>query len=113
MMEELLIELARAAQREQAVASHTLENGMEMLVYPLSEGVLVGLGFSGELAQEVRMENALRKRSEDMPRYGAWQAALFSNGSCYVARRLKKVNLDSGEPILSADELTAGEELIT
>jgi hypothetical protein len=111
-MEELLMQLARTAQKEQAVASQTLDDGMQLLVYPMQDGMLVALGFSGELAQAVRMEQALRRRSEDMARYGVWHAAVFADGSCYVARRMMHVNIDSDEPFLSADDLMAAEELL-
>jgi hypothetical protein len=111
-MEEILTQVARMAQKEQAVASQPLTNGMELLVYPLQNGMVVALGFTGELAQEVRTEQVVRKRSEDMRRYGAWQPAVFADGSIYVARRLAYVNIDAG-PILSADELMAAEELLT
>lgn len=111
-MEEILMQLAAAAQNEKAVASQPLTNGMELLVYPLDDGLLVALGFTGEFAQEVRMEQVVRKRSEDLRRYGAWQPAVLSDGSCYVARRLPHASAGS-HPILSADELMAGEELLT
>lgn len=112
-MEEILMQLAQTAQTEQAVASQSLTNGMELLVYPLPDGMLVGLGYAADLAHEVQMEQVVRKRSEDMPRYGVWQPAIFADGSCYVARRISHVNVDSGQPILSADELVAAEELLT
>jgi hypothetical protein len=111
-MEEILSHVARTAQAEKAVASQPLTNGMELLVYPFEGGMLVALGFTGELARDVRMEQVVRKRSDDMRRYGAWQPAVFADGSCYVARRLGYVNLDAG-PILSADELMCAEELLT
>jgi hypothetical protein len=113
MMEEILMQLVKTAQTEQAVASQPLTNGMEMLVYPLDSGMLIALGITGELAQEVRMEQVVRRRSEDLRRYGPWQPAVLADGSCYVARRVMHVNVDSGQPVLPLDDLMAAEELLT
>jgi hypothetical protein len=112
-MEELLLEVARTARREQAVANQPLTNGLELLVYPLDHGLLVGLGFTGELARDVSMDDVLRKRSADIQRYGAWQAAVFADGSCYVVRRVINANVDRDDPILTEDQLLAAQELLT
>ncbi|MBJ7311927.1 hypothetical protein ACFOLJ_03100 [Rugamonas sp. CCM 8940] len=112
-MEELLMHLAGTARREGGVASQQLDNGMELLVYPLEEGgALVGLGYERDGAGQVRAEQVLRRRAQDMARLGAWLPALFADGSWYLLRRLPNASLDGATPLLSHDELAAAEELL-
>lgn len=112
-MEQLLMELARTARLERAVATQPLDNGMQLLVYPLADGVLVGLGYERDLADRVRADDVLRKRSDNLERFGDWLPATLADGSWYVIRRLLHVDVDSDLPILSADEFAAAEELLT
>lgn len=112
-MEELLMELARTARNECAVASRQLNSGLELLVYPCEDGMIVGLGLERESAEQMQMEDVLRKRCERLERFGAWQPALFTDGSFYVVRRVPGANPDSSTPILSEDDLAAAEELLT
>jgi hypothetical protein len=109
MMEELLIELARTARNEQAVMTQQLANGMELMFYPLEYEMLVAIGLNYEHAQEVPLEDVLRRRAENMEQYGAWQPATMTDGSLYVARRVP----DAGEDMLIAvDEVIAAQELL-
>jgi hypothetical protein len=94
------------------VASLPLKNGMMLLVYPMSEGMIVGFGLERDRSNASKLEDVLRKRSGDLRRFGGWLPATFLDGSCHVFRRLPEANLDSGEPPLSAAEMSNGEELL-
>lgn len=111
-MEELVMELARTAFNERAVASRTLDNGMDLLVYPLDDGMIVGFGLPADMAEELEHEELLRRRSDDLARFGPWQPVLLRDGSCYVMRRLPGADPYSSIPVLSSDELFAAEELL-
>jgi hypothetical protein len=111
-METMLETLVGTARREQAVASQVLENDMTMTVYP-DEGnrLLVLLGYSGEHAHRAPAEQLVRKRSGNLPRYGAWLPMQFLDGGIYVAARTVLRSDDS--PVISADELAVAEELLS
>ncbi|SFL98036.1 hypothetical protein [Rugamonas rubra] len=110
-MEDLLRQLAGSARREGGVASQTLDNGMELLVYPLpAGGAIVGLG--GGRAGRPRAEELLRRRARDMARLGDWLPAQFVDGGCYLLRRLPPAALDGAAAPLSDEQLAAAEELL-
>lgn len=108
-MEELLARLANEARMQQAVAMATLGNGMHLFAYPLDEGMLVALGVGPEAMLE--NEAVLRKRADDMIRFGAWLPAMFNDGSMYVLRRMVEHGDDMSS--LTAEELSAAEELLS
>lgn len=112
-MEHLAMQLVNRACSEQAVASHRLANGMQLLAYPLAAGALVGLGFERDLAHRVHMETVLRKRASHPARFGAWLPALFIDGSCYVVRRVVHAGHALDAPSLSDDDLMAAQELLS
>jgi hypothetical protein len=111
-MEELVKQLANTARNESAVASLPLENGLQLLVYPMEEGFMVGLGIDSEQASASRTDQILRRRSGNISRFGAWLPAMFSDGSCYIFRRLPHADIDRSEPVLSHEELQLAEELL-
>ena len=113
MMEELLKQLTKAACLEQAVASTTMDNGMHMLAFPFEQGVLVALGYGPELTSPAQQEALLRRRAENLARFGAWLPALFNDGSWYVVRRVLQISPDTDDmAVLSGSELAVAEDLL-
>jgi len=110
-MNDLLMELVARAKLEQAVALATLGNGISLMVYPLADELLVGVGIEGRLSSRVDANLLLQKRGSNMSRFGAWMPALFQDGSWYVTQRVRVHN--PKEAVLSDDDLLAAEELLT
>lgn len=111
-MDEMLKELVETARREDAVASKALGNDLTLLVYPASEGMLVALGYSGEHAYRAPASEVVRKRSENLRRYGNWLPAMFADGGIYVAARADFSGTGAALTIAAAD-LAAAEELLS
>lgn len=111
-LEELVIELAAKAQFEERVVIRKLSTGLQLLVYPLADNLLVALGFEAERGRQVRAEAVLRKRSQNLKRYGAWLPAQLLDGSWYVIRRLRKPRFPESGSVLSNDALTVAQELL-
>ncbi len=88
-MSPALSAMIPAVQRDGLVLSRQLENGMELLVYPIQPGdqVLVGVGYGREQAHRIDALTLLRRRGADLARYGDWQPARFQDGSWFVLRR--------------------------
>lgn len=112
-MENLVMQLINQACSEQVVVSQKMANGMHVLAYPLSAGALVGVGFERDLAHRVDTESLLCKRSTHLARFGAWLPTLFADGSCYVVRRVTYFTHTLEMPVLSNDDLTAAQELLS
>lgn len=112
-MEELLIQLARRAHGEHVVAGQVLADGMHLLVYPLEQGLIVGVGFERDLAYRVHPETLMQRRSMQLSRYGAWLPAMLADGSFYAVRRIDYFNPHSNVPVLSDDELFVAQELMS
>ena len=110
MLQDLLMELARRATVEQAVAQATVEGDLRMLVYPLEHGLLVGLGVEGARAQSAQATRILYRRAADMARFGAWLPARLKDGSWYVLKRMP-VAASGPAPLLETD-LEAAAELL-
>ena len=108
-MEELLNVLASEARMQQAVAMNTLENGMHVFVYPLDSGMLVALGASPDTGLQAAA--VLKKRADDLPRFGAWLPAMFNDGSLYLLRRMTEHGDDMSS--LSAEQWDAAGELLS
>lgn len=108
-----MIQLARRAHEERVVAAHTLDNGMRLLVYPLQEGLIVGVGFDRDQAYRVPPESPLRRRSMHPSRFGAWLPAMFADGSLYAVRRFDYFNPDSDVPLLTNDDVMVAQELMS
>jgi hypothetical protein len=111
-MEQLLMELARTAHNQRAVATRKLTNGLELMVYPADEGMIVGFGAGRELAQQIPMADLLRRRSQDLRRFGAWLPAVFTDGSLYIVKRVPDANPDADAPMLSSEDLSTALELL-
>jgi hypothetical protein len=111
MDQELLVELVKRAHDEQAVAFASVEDGVQMLVYPLEHGMLVGVGLEGERAYRVDAAQVLHRRGGDMARFGSWLPARLKDGSWYVVRRVRVFDLDV--PVLDQSDLVAAEELLS
>lgn len=111
-MENLVNDLARTAMSQKVAAVQELTNGMQLVAYPLESGVLVCLGYGGGAAHAVASAELLRRRSENLPRYGAWQPAMFSDGSLHVVRRIDDADPDGDAPLVPAEELKIAMELL-
>ncbi|MFC7518740.1 hypothetical protein ACFQUU_27385 [Herbaspirillum sp. GCM10030257] len=109
---EILMNLCAVARIEQAVASQRLDDGMQMLVYPMDSGMLLGLGYEGNEAHRVHAEEILRRRSQDIEQLCTWLPAMFSDGGVYVVRRFNHIPDVDEAPPLSEDELTAAMEML-
>lgn len=112
-MEEILVQLVKTAQAEQAVASQQLTNDMKLLVYPLEQGIVIALGYEGEFAHRMPAQELVRKRTGNLERFGSWMPAMFNDGGIYVVRRIRHLDTNLADSILSEDELLAAEELLT
>jgi hypothetical protein len=107
-MKEILQTLIHEAILQKVVATQRLEDGLILLAYPLSDGVIVALGALAERIPSPR--EVLRKRSEDLERYGHWLPAMFNDGSLYVLRRLRSD--DDQASVLDDAALAIAEELL-
>ncbi|WP_143751333.1 hypothetical protein [Collimonas sp. PA-H2] len=105
-----MLNLVNAAQRERAVASQCIEDDITLLAYPLADGVLVGIGYGGGRAHEVKTETVLERRAHNFSRYGAWLPAMLKDGSWYLLRRITGPSDD--HCALSADDLRIALELL-
>lgn len=111
-MDEVLERIAQRACREQVVASRTMESGLQLLSYPMTGAVLVGLGFGREHASMTKLDEVLQRRAENPARYGAWLPTMLADGSWYVVRRAPYPERDRATPILPPAELAAAKELL-
>ncbi|HJV73229.1 MAG TPA: hypothetical protein VJ654_03330 [Noviherbaspirillum sp.] len=114
MMDELdiLANLSSIARAERAVAHQPLDDGMQMLVYPMETALLVGLGYDGNESHRVIPEEVLRKRSGNMERFGAWLPSMFSDGGVYIVKRVAHP-AENGDAPLSQDDLSTARELLS
>jgi hypothetical protein len=113
-MEKILIQLANSALKERAVFSRKLENGMNLLVYPLpsNDGVLVALGYERDWPHPVQAETILQRRVAHMKRFGSWMPSRSADGAWYVVRRVAYAGFDSTAPVLDSEDLMAAQELL-
>ncbi|HYD63146.1 MAG TPA: hypothetical protein VEC35_22520 [Noviherbaspirillum sp.] len=112
MMDGLLTHLADRACREKAVVSSSFTQGMQLLAYPIDNGVLVAVGFGPERVRNVPVERVLRRRTEQPGRFGVWLPAAFADGSWYMVRRATRDTFGR-LPLPSSDELASVQELMT
>ena len=99
-MEELVLRLAGECRMQQAVAMSSLESGMQLFVYPLSEQrVLLALGVGPDAA--LTAGELLMRRSASLREAGAWLPAVFNDGSLYLVRRLSAQEEEGGEALAS------------
>lgn len=108
-MEDAITKLAHACLRQQEVGLLAREDGTVLMVYPLEQGAVIGVGTSPGFERKLR--SVLRKRTENLQRYGTWIPALFNDGSCFVITRVSEVPADSA--VLEPDILAAAVELIS
>lgn len=102
------------ARSERAVSSQRLRNGMTFLAYPGDDGVIIGVGYDGDRAYDVRAETVLRKRADFSARFGPWLPSVFADGSWYLLRRVAHSALPSQQALgLSLDDLIAAQELLS
>ena len=111
-MDGLLTHLADRACRDRAVASSNFSKGMQLLAYPLDNGVLIAVGFGPERNHGIPVEHVLRMRTEQPGRFGAWLPASFADGSWYMVRRATR-DAFGRLPLPSDDELASVQELMT
>jgi hypothetical protein len=112
MTEQILIELTRLSMTDQVVASRPLDDGINLLVYPLLNGIVVGLGYARDQQRRLALPQLLQRRSQALPRYGAWLPALLTDGSLYVVRKISGVDPAQQHAALSAEMLQSGRELL-
>lgn len=108
-MENTITELAHACLQKQEVGLLARGDGVVLLVYPLERGAAIGIGTRPGFERKLR--SILRKRIENLPRYGKWMPALFNDGSCFVITRVPDVPAD--RVVLESDILAAAVELIS
>lgn len=108
-MENTITELAHACLQKQEVGVLTRSDGVVLLVYPLDQGAAIGVGTPPGFERKLR--SVLRKRTENLPRYGKWMPALFNDGSCFVITRVPDISAERA--ILEPDILAAAVELIS
>jgi hypothetical protein len=111
MLQELLVELLKRAHAEQSVALAATEDGVQLLAYPLDQGMLVGVGLEGQRAQFFDGAALLRTRAGDMERFGSWLPSQLKDGAWYVVKRLPA--FDPYAPALDERDLDAAVELIS
>lgn len=108
-MENAITELAHACQRQQEVGMLAWSDGTVLLVYPLELGAAIGIGTGPGFEHKLR--SVLRKRTENLMRYGKWMPALFNDGSCFLITRVPEIPAE--RVVLEADILAAAMELIS
>jgi hypothetical protein len=108
-MEDSLTELVHACIRQREAGVLGRSDGTVLLVSPLEQGVVVGIGTGPGLERKLR--SVLRKRTENLPRYGKWMPALFNDGSCFVIMRVPEIT--AGRAVIEPDILAAAVELIS
>ncbi|MTV41741.1 hypothetical protein [Duganella radicis] len=111
MAQELLMALVRRASAEQAIAFASLADGLQLLVYPLERGLVVGVGREGERAQRIDAAWLLQRRAGDMARFGPWLPACLKDGRWFLLRRVAA--FDPEVPALDQEQLDAAEELLS
>lgn len=112
-MEEMVVQLASTALAQQVVARRELDDGKRLFVYPLNDGVVVGLGVSGYASSWLDAEKVIQKRSTNLDRYGTWMPALFADGSYCVLRRVPGADASGAMPIIPEAELSMALELLS
>lgn len=110
MTQELLMQLVRKAIEEQTMASVVTERDLHLMVYPLDQCMIVGVGIEGERAHALQPKDLLHRRSRDLERYGAWMPTWLDDGSWYVARRIFHVDIDIAP--LTQEDLDIAAELL-
>lgn len=108
-MENAITELAHACLLKQEVGLLARNDGTVLLVYPLEQGAAIGIGTRPGFERKLR--SVLRKRTENLPRYGKWMPALFNDGSCFVITRIPEISAEHA--VLESDILAAAVELIS
>ena len=111
VFEDLIYQNLRQA-GSQSTANTTLPTGLQLLVYPLEDSLLIGVGFEAEQGRQIQAEAVLRKRSWNLERYGAWLPAQLLDGSWYVVRRLQKSRFLENGPLLPNSALLLAQELL-
>ena len=108
-MEEAITQLVNASIEQQEVGTLTYNDGTVLLACPLERGVAIGVGTGPGFERKLR--SILRKRTENLPRYGNWMPALFNDGSCFVIMRIPDIKTEG--PVLESGILAAAVELIS
>jgi hypothetical protein len=107
-MDDALTNLALTALHQREVGVFMREDGRVLLAYPLDQGVAVGLGTGP--GYERRLRSILRKRAQNLQRFGKWLPVMFNDGSCFVMTRVADVR--PLEAVCDSETLAAAEELI-
>lgn len=108
-MEELVLRLIGECRVQEAVAMSTLDNGMHVFVYPLSEQrLLLAMGVGPDVA--LTAEELLVRRASQLRQATGWLPSMFNDGSLYLVRRLDAEEEEGGEAL--AYQLELGLELL-
>lgn len=85
----LLAALAASALERDQVLGQALDDGLELLAYPVDgqDAVLVGLGLDAARAERLDTGALLRRRAQGMAQCGHWLPARFEDGSIFLLRR--------------------------
>jgi len=105
-----LVQLAKAAQLHQSVANDTIDNGMHVFIYPTSEGNLICVGYPAHSGRSVRLVDVMRRRDQNLQRFGCWLPTLHNDGTLYLAKRFGVFSED--RPPMTEEELYGAEELL-
>ncbi|MPS30331.1 MAG: hypothetical protein E2576_02535 [Alcaligenaceae bacterium] len=99
-MEELVLRLAGECRMQQAVAMSTLESGVQLFAYPLSEQrILLALGVGPDAA--LTAGELLSRRAARLRETGGWLPSMFNDGSLYLVRRLSAQEEEGGDALAS------------
>lgn len=85
----LLAALAAGALEQDQVLGQALDDGLELLAYPVAgqDVALVGLGLGAARAERLDTGALLRRRARGIAQCGHWLPARFEDGSIFLLRR--------------------------
>lgn len=114
-MKKPLLEMMTTACSQETAVTRRLEGKLELVVYPMQKkpGLVVGLGYGREDAHRVNMPDILRRRTQDVARFGPWLPAVFDDGSCFLVMRAEHGEPDEGLAESLVNEIHTAKELLS
>ncbi|MEN3291022.1 MAG: hypothetical protein V7642_275 [Burkholderiales bacterium] len=110
-MKEMLEQLVGAVLQRQEVGAFTRSDNLQILAYPWGRGVIIGMGLPPDRAHHSQIRAVLRKRAENLQRFGSWLPTLLSDGRWGVLAKVPEIS--EGAAIIPDDLLMAAEELLS
>lgn len=111
---ECLHIVAYKARTETVVAYAQAPNGLQLLAYPVETyGMIVSVGFEWDLPHLETVQQALKRRAEDMDRYGVWDPKALPDGSWYLVKYIPYINPHTEDPVLPEDDVKLALELLS